>query len=346
MTQSNRKVVLASPISGAPRADNFRVVESPVPRPADGQLLVRHTYLSLDPYQRPAIAGIHVTADKPLEAEEAPSAETVGEVLVSRHPDFVAGDYVRHMGGWQEYSVVAGEQAYRVDPRAAPLSTYLGVLGMPGLTAYASVIKLADVQAGQTVLVSSAAGPVGSMVGQIAMRLGATAFGIAGSDAKCRYVIEELGFANCINYKSADFPASLAAAVPEGVDVYHDAVGGQMLTNALGVLKNYGTVVMCGLISQYNAADKGAGFNLAPAIIKRAVMKGLIVFDFEDNRQEFFELCAPWVRDGTVSYKEDRAFGIGSVAAHFEKLMSGDNFGKSLVVLGDEQRRGVQSDEQ
>ncbi len=336
MTTVNRKVVLATPVEGIPRAENFRVVEAPLPQPGGRELLVRHIYLSLDPYQRPAIAGRHVTSDKPLETEEAPSAETIGQVITSRHPDFAAGDYVRHMGGWQEYSVVDGAHAHKVDADAAPLSTYLGVLGMPGLTAYASMIKLADIQRGQSVLVSSAAGPVGSMVGQIAIQRGATAYGVAGSDEKCRFVVEECGFARCVNYKTADYPASLTAALPDGVDVYHDAVGGEMLTQALGVLKNYGTVILCGLISQYNDATKGVGFNLAPAIIKRAVMKGLIVFDFEPDRQAFFDLCAPWVREGRIRYREDRAVGIAATGAHFEKLMRGQNFGKAIVVIGDE----------
>ncbi|HJP05346.1 MAG: NADP-dependent oxidoreductase [Chromatiales bacterium] len=335
MSDKNRKIVLASPISGIPRADNFRTVETDIPVPGEGQILVRHVYLSLDPYQRPAIAGAHVTSNKALEEEEVPSAETIGQVVSSNNPDFVVGDYVRHMGGWQEYSVADSNQVFRVDPDQAPLSTYLGILGMPGLTAYASMIKLADVQAGQSVLVSSASGPVGSMVGQIAVRKGATAYGVAGSDEKCSFVVDDLGFADCINYKAADYPGSLAERIPNGVDIYHDAVGGQMLIDALGVLKNYGTVVMCGLISQYNESEKGRGFNLAPAIIKRAVMKGLIVFDFEDKRQEFFDLAAPWVREGKIKYREDRAIGIENTGAHFERLMSGQNFGKALVVLGD-----------
>ncbi len=336
MSDKNRKVVLASPISGIPRAENFRTVETDIPEPGEGEILVRHIYLSLDPYQRSAIAGIHLASDKPLEKEEVPSAETIGQVIASSNPDFVPGDYVRHMGGWQEYSVTDGSQVFRADPDQAPLSTYLGILGMPGLTAYASVVKLADVQAGQSVLVSSASGPVGSMVGQLAIKLGATAYGVAGSDQKCAFVTGELGFADCINYKAADYPGSLAERIPAGVDVYHDAVGGQMLIDALGVLKNYGTVIMCGLISQYNEEQKGQGFNLAPAIIKRAVLKGLIVFDFEDQRQEFFDLVAPWVRDGQIKYREDRVSGIENTGAHFERLMSGQNFGKALVVLGDE----------
>lgn len=340
MSQRNRKVVLASAISGTPRAANFRVAEVEIPEPGDGEILVRHIYLSLDPYQRLAIAGIHLTSDRALGEEEAPSAETVGQVIASRHPAFAVGNYVRHFGGWQEYSLSDGTQTFKVDPEQAPLSTYLGILGMPGLTAYASMIKLADVQSGQSVLVSAASGPVGSMVGQIAIQSGARAFGIAGSDEKCRFVVDELGFEACINYKSEGFPASLVERIPDGIDIYHDNVGGQMLIDALSVLKTYGTVILCGLISQYSDAKKGQGFNLAPAIIKRAVMKGLVVFDYEDQRQEFFDRVAPWVKTGRIKYKEDRANGIDNTGAHFERLMSGQNFGKALVVLGPEKIQG------
>lgn len=336
MTHRNKKVVLAAPIDGVPQADNFRLVDESAPEPRDGEILVRHVYISLDPYQRTAIAGIHLSADGPLQTEQAPSAETIGQIVISHHPDFAAGDYVRHFGGWQEYSLSDGSQMFKVDPERAPLAAYLGILGMPGLTAYASVIKLADVQRDQTVLVSAAAGPVGTMVGQIAMQRGARAIGVAGSDEKCRFVVDELGFAECINYKHDDFRAMLAACVPEGVDVYHDNVGGQMLLDALSVLKHYGTVIMCGLISQYNETEKGKGFNLGPAIIKRAVLKGLVVYDFEDQRQEFFDLVAPWLREGKIAYKEDRATGIEQTGEHFAKLMRGDNFGKALVVVAPE----------
>jgi NADPH-dependent curcumin reductase CurA len=336
MNETNRRVVLASTIRGVPRAENFRVVETDIPEPKDGEFLVRHVYLSLDPYQRSAIAGVHLSAEGALAEEEAPSAETVGQVIASRHPEFPEGTYVRHFGGWQEYSLSDGTQTFEVDPAQAPLSAYLGILGMPGLTAYASVVKLAAVQPGQSVLASAASGPVGSMIGQIAIQLGARAYGIAGSDEKCAYVVDELNFADCINYKVDDYPESLGRRIPDGIDIYHDNVGGQMLIDALGVLNSYGTVILCGLISQYNDAEKGKGFNLAPAIIKRAIMKGLVVYDYEDKRQEFFELVAPWVRDGKVKFKEDRVEGIENTGAHFERLMSGQNFGKALVVIGPE----------
>jgi len=184
---------------------------------------------------------------------------------------------------------------------------------------------------------------VGSLVGQIAIQRGAVAVGIAGSDEKCRFVTGELGFRACVNYKTPDFPAALRAAVPEGADVYHDNVGGKMLMDSLGVLKQYGTVVMCGLISQYNDPATGgvrdSGVNLGLAIMKRAVLKGLVVFDFEDRRGEFVDLVAPWVRSGQIRYREDRAAGLENAPAHFARLMAGDNFGKSLVVVGPEDAR-------
>jgi len=335
MTRRNRQVVLATPLDGVPTAANFALADAPLPVPGEGQVLVRHIYLSLDPYQRPAMAGRHVTSTRPLGIGEVPIGETVGQVVESRHPGFAPGDYVRHPGGWQAWSVADGTAVNRVDPAVAPLSAWLGVLGMPGLTAWASAVQLAQVAPGQVVLVSAAAGPVGSLVGQIARQRGASAVGIAGSDAKCALVTREFGFRACVNYKGADFPARLKAAVPEGADVYHDNVGGQMLMTALGVLKNYGTVVMCGLMAQYNDPS-AASINLGVAIMKRAVMRGLVVFDFEDRRQQFVDQVAPWVRSGAIRYQEDRAEGLDSTPRHFARLMTGDNVGKSLVVVGPE----------
>lgn len=338
MSTQNRKAVLRNPIEGVPRAEDFRVIDEPLPGPGRGQMLIRHCYLSLDPYQRPAIAGRHGGGHGPLGAGDMPPGEIVGEVIESNHPGFTRGEYVRSFGGWQEYSLSDGSRTFRVDPQRAPLSAYLGVLGMPGLTAWASIVKLANVQAGQTVLVSSAAGPVGSTLGQIAIRLGAHAIGIAGSDEKCAFVTDELGFSACVNYKQPDFMEQLRAAVGEGADIYHDNVGGQMLNDAMSVLKPYGTVILCGLMSQYNVAerDRRHDFNPALPVLKRAVMKGLVVYDFEDRRQEFFDQVAPWVAVGRVKFREDRAEGIEKTGAHFARLMRGENFGKALVALGPE----------
>ena len=333
--QHNNRVVLTAPLAGMPRPEDFKIISEPMPDPDNGEMLIRHIYLSLDPYQRSTIAGRHGAAG-PLGEGEMPNGEVVGQVIRSRHSDFADGEYVRHFGGWQEYSLSDGMQTFALDPDQAPLSTYVGVLGMPGLTAYASMIELADVQAGQTVLVSAAHGPVGSMVGQIAIQKGARAIGIAGSDEKCRLVVDELGFGACINYKDEYYPGSLEDALPDGADIYHDNVGGDMLADALSVLKNYGTVILCGLISQYNDPSQAVGLNLASVILKRAVLKGLVVYDFEDRRQEFLDMMVPWVRDGTIKYLEDRVDGLEHAGSQFTRLMSGQNVGKALVVIGPE----------
>ena len=335
MQQKNHQVVLTRPLSGVPLAEDFQVQAVPIPEPGPGELLIRHIYLSLDPYQRSAIAGRHMGGRQPLGAGAMPMAETVGQVLWSRNPACREGDYVRHFGGWQEYALSSGEQIEVLDRSRAPLSTWLGVLGMPGLTAWASMVELADVEPGQVVLVSAALGPVGSMVGQIAIQRGAVAVGIAGSDEKCAFV-RELGFSACVNYRSADFLQTLAATLPDGADVYHDNVGGQMLADAFTVLKNYGTVILCGLMERYNDPARSKPLDLALPIIKRAVMKGLVVTDFEDRRAEFVDFVAPLIVDGRIRYREDRAVGIATTGAHFARLMRGDNLGKSIVVLGDE----------
>jgi NADPH-dependent curcumin reductase CurA len=305
-----------------------------MPEPADGEFLVRHLYLSLDPYQRPAIAGRH-GGDRPLGPGDMPRAETIGEVIRSRHRGFREGDHVRHPGGWQAYSVSDGTRAERVDPGRGPLSAYLGVLGMPGLTAWASAVRLAAVRAGQTVLVSAAAGPVGATFGQIAISRGARAIGIAGSEEKCRIVTREFGFAACVNHRSAGFRDELRAAAGEGVDCYHDNVGGPLLLDAMAVLKLYGTVVLCGLMSDYNVAPEKRTFSfpLAVPILKRAVMKGLVVSDFEPEREAFLAELGPQVVAGSVRFHEDRVEGLANAGAHFARLMRGENVGKALVVL-------------
>lgn len=335
MQQKNHQVVLTRPLSGVPVAEDFRVQVRPIPEPGPGELLVRHIYLSLDPYQRSAIAGRHMGGRQPLGAGAMPMAETVGQVLWSRNPAYREGDYVRHFGGWQEYALSSGEQTEVLERSRAPLSTWLGVLGMPGLTAWASMVELADVQPGQVVLVSAALGPVGSMVGQIAIQRGAVAVGIAGSDEKCTFV-RELGFSACVNYRSGDFLQTLAATLPDGADIYHDNVGGQMLADAFTVLKNYGTVILCGLMERYNDPALSKPLDLALPIINRAVMKGLVVTDFEDRRAQFVDFVAPQIADGRIRYREDRATGIVQTGAHFARLMRGENLGKSIVVLGDE----------
>ena len=331
----NSRVVLTREIEGAPSAEDFRVVDAPMPQPADGELLIRHIYLSLDPYQRGAIAGRHGPG-APLGEGDMPPGETVGQIVASQHPDFAPGDYVRSFGGWQEYSTAAGDTVFPVDGNRAPISTYLGALGMPGLTAYASIIELASAQQGQTVLVSAASGPVGTTLGQIAINRGASVIGIAGSAEKCSYVIDELGFSDCIDYKRDDYHERLQAAAGEGFDIYHDNVGGQMLADAIMVMRPYGTVVLCGLMSQYNDPALAKDLYIGLPIMKRLTMKGLVVYDFEDRRAALVDLVAPWIAAGTFRINEDRVNGIENAGAHFARLMAGQNFGKALVVIGAE----------
>lgn len=332
----NHKVVLSRSLAGVPEPADFRVVDEALPEPGDGEMLVRHIYLSLDPYQRSAIAGRHMLGRQPLGPGDMPAAETVGQVVASRHPEYAAGDYVRHFGGWQEYGLSTGERTSRVDPAAAPLSAWLGVLGMPGLTAWGSIIELARVEAGQTVLVSAALGPVGSLVGQLAMQRGADAVGIAGSDEKCVLVRELFGFRDCVNYRRDGFLPALKAALPDGADIYHDNVGGQMLADAFSVLRINGTVILCGLMERYNDPSKSRPLDLALPIMKRAVMKGLVVTDFEHRRPDFEAAVAEGLRTGRLRFREDRAEGIAATGAHFARLMRGENVGKALVVLGAE----------
>ena len=333
MTTSNHQVIIRHRLTGVPQATDFDVTTSEPPEPADGEILVRHHYLALDPWQRSAIAGRHTGHGTPLGQGDTPPCEAVGEVIESHCPGIQAGEIVRCMGGWQEYSVTPGAAAVKVDPHAAPITTSLGVLGMPGLTAWASIVRLADVQPGQTVLVSAAHGPVGSMVGQIAMQKGATAVGIAGSDKKCAMVTGELGFAECVNYKRDDYPEALRAALPDGANIYHDNVGGQMLIDAIGVMKEYGTVVLCGLISQYNDPALAVDLPVALPIIKRLTMKGLVVYDHDDARDEFLQTVTPWVNSGAIRYLEDIADGLDATPAQFCRLMRGENAGKTLVRL-------------
>lgn len=338
MSSINNKVVLKHALQGLPEAHDFEVKAELLPEPADGMFLMRHLYIALDPWQRSAMAGRHVSNGNVYETGDTPPAEVIGVVEDSRHDGFNKGDFVRAMGGWQEYSISNGDGARIINSElvksgAVAISTHLGVLGVPGLTAWASMNRLAKVQPGQTVLVSAAHGPVGSMVGQIAIKKGATAVGIAGSDEKCRIVVEQLGFNACVNYKSPDYPESLRDALPNGADIYHDNVGGQMLIDAINVMNEYGTVVLCGLISQYNDPALAVNLPIALPIIKRLTLKGLVVYDHSDAEADFAATVSHWIADGSLHYLEDVAVGLESAGALFAKLMRGDNVGKTLIKL-------------
>ncbi len=330
----NKRCVLNRPLAaGVPVADDFRVEPEEVAQPQPGEVLVRHRYLSLDPYQRAAIGGRHGGPGGPLGEGDMPGGETVGQVIESNQTSIPSGAWVRHAGGWQEFSVAAVDDVECLPESTLPPSVWLGALGMPGLTAWASVARLAEVQPGQTVLVSAAAGPVGATAGQLAREMGGRAVGIAGSDEKCAYLTGELGFEAAVNYKAPEFLSALAAVLPDGADVYHDNVGGQMLMDALGVLRPYGTVILCGLMSSYNDPAQRKDLYIGLPILKRAVLKGLVVYDFEAQRSEFVAQLQPLVERGAIKILEDCASGIESAGQQFCRLMRGENFGKALVEL-------------
>jgi hypothetical protein len=300
------------------------------PAPAAGQFLSRTLWLSLDPYLRNVMKG-HALYGLPLKLGDVMFGETVAEVVDSRHPGFANGDLVVVKNGWQEFGLSDGEGVRKVDPALAPVSTALGVLGMPGLTGYAGLIYLGEPRPGQTVVVSAATGPVGSTVGQVARLVGARAVGIAGSNEKCRYAVEELGFDACVNYREGDLLTQLKQACPGGIDVYFDNVGGDVLAAALGVLARNARIVLCGMIGAYSADRPPAGPFLGPVVGARATIKGLVVYDHLDRMPEMQRVIGRWIREGRFKYREDISLGLDSAPEAFCRLMRGENFGKALV---------------
>jgi NADPH-dependent curcumin reductase CurA len=315
--------------------EDFGSDEVPVPSPADGQFLARTIWLSLDPYYRNVMKNSQIYADR-LNPGDPMIGETVAQVVESRHPQYAAGDYVAVRNGWQQYGVSNGQGARKLDPAAAPLSTALGVLGMPGLTGYAGLVYLGEPKPGQTVVVSAATGPVGSTVGQVARLVGARPVGIAGSDDKCRYAVEELGYAACVNYKHGDLRAQLKAACPDGIDVYFDNVAGDTLVAVLANLALGARIVLCGMIEAYSMDTPPPGPWLGPVVGARATMKGLVVYDHMHRMPELTRVIGGWIRDGRFRWKEDVTEGLEHAPAAFCRLMRGENFGKALVRVGPE----------
>lgn len=328
-------IILSRNIDARPVASDFEMKTVDLPAIREGELLVRVVYLSLDPYVGSALRGRHMTA-QPQRGDVVPG-NGIAQVIESNASEFSADDYVSGEMGWRDHAIVKAGDMRKIDPAAAPLSTQIGVTGMPGLTAYASMHHLAEVRPGNHVLVSSAAGPVGGTCGQIARILGASnVVGIAGSDEKCALVRDKYGFDACINYKDTDWKEQLAKAMPKGINVYHDNVGGDLLDTALLNLADYGRVVLCGLASQYHAEERPAGPNPGIFIVKRAKVMGLVVYDFFEEQQAVAEKIGQWIRDGKLNYVEDRVEGLDQAPVLFEKLMRGDNIGKAVVAVGPE----------
>jgi hypothetical protein len=328
----NRQILLKSRPKGAPSLENFELVEGPEPEPDEGEFVVRHGFLSLDPYMRGRMSDAKSYA-KPVGVGAVMEAETVGEVVRSRNKDFRAGDAVRLRGGWQEYALSNGTGARKIDPSAAPLETALGVLGMPGMTAYCGLLEIGKPQPGDTVVVAAAAGAVGSVVGQIAKIKGARAVGIAGGAKKCEHVTRALGFDECVDHRSADLPKDLAAACPRGIDVYFENVGGAVQDAVWPLLNDFSRVPVCGLIAQYNDETPRRGPNFLSILRKRITVRGFIVSDFAAKAADFRRDVGEWYREGKIKYREDVVEGLANAPRAFLGLLQGENFGKLLVKL-------------
>ncbi len=335
MATTNQRITFMRTPQGLPVVEDFGRDEVAVPTPGEGQFLSRTIWLSLDPYYRNVMKNSQIYADR-LAPGDPMVGETVAQVVESKHPGFASGEYVAVRNGWQQYALSNGQGVRKLDPAAAPLQTALGVLGMPGLTGYAGLIYLGEPKPGQTVVVSAATGPVGSTVGQVARLVGARAVGIAGSDAKCRYAVEELGYAACVNYRNGDLRAQLKAACPDGIDVYFDNVAGDTLAAVIGNLAMGARIVLCGMIEAYSMDKPPAGPWLGPVVGARATMKGLVVYDHMHRFPEMTRVIGGWIRDGRFKWKEDVTEGLAGAPDAFCRLMRGENFGKALVRVGPE----------
>jgi len=332
----NRQITLAARPAGYPKESDFKLVEAPMPTPGPGELLIRMLYLSVDPYMRGRMNDAQSYA-QPVQMGEVMVGGTVGRVIESHHPDFQAGEIVEGRLGWQEYAVSHGRDLRKIDPGLAPISTALGVLGMPGLTAYFGLLEICHPQPGETVVVSGAAGAVGSLVGQIAKIQGCRAVGIAGTDEKVNYLIDELGFDAAFNYKSTpDYYGKLQALCPRGIDVYFDNVGGEITDAVFRLINPRARISICGQISQYNLEQPEMGPRwLGLLIVKQARVEGFLVFQFADRYQEGLRQMAEWLRAGKITYREEFAEGIENTPRAFIDMLQGKNTGKQLVRIAD-----------
>jgi NADPH-dependent curcumin reductase CurA len=334
--QTNREIRLKSRPVGLPTLDNFELAETAVPTPAAGQVLVRNIFMSVDPYMRGRMVD-RQSYVPPFQVGEVLQGGAIGQVVTSNNSkDFKVGDYVSNFNGWREWFVSPGAGLSKLEHTFAPLQAYLGALGMPGLTAYAGLLRVGQLRDGERVFVSAASGAVGSIVAQIAKNKGCHVVGSAGSDEKCRYLTEELGIDGAINYRKAgDLTAALKKAFPEGIDVYFENVGGEHLVAALNNMRLNGRIALCGMIDQYNATEMPAGpGNLAIAIGMSLTLQGFIVSNHADLMPAFLADMNKWIKEGKMKWRETILDGIERAPEAFIGLFKGDNFGKMLVRLG------------
>lgn len=327
----NMQVQLVSTPESEPQPENFTLVKGPIPEAKNRQVLCETQYLSLDPYMRSQIAGRHMSGS--VNPGDVLRGETVSKVIESKHPDFQPGDLVRCFGGWQNYSVHDGDEIFKVQKDIENPSYALSALGMPGLTAYAGLIWQAQPKAGDVVVIPAAIGGVGSVAGQLAKIYGCTVIGIAGSDEKCEYAVANLGYDACINRKKGNLAEKLDELCPNGIDIFFDLVGGEMLNTVSERLAVGARVILCGLMADYNKTTRSMGPPPAMWIKARAIVYGLVVYDFEPRRAEFVEACLEYLKQGKLVVREDVAQGLVAAPEAFCRLMRGENMGKSVVKV-------------
>ena len=328
----NQRVVLASYPEGWVTESNFRIETAPIPKPAEGEVVVKNLWLSLDPYMRGRMSQ-QKSYVKGVEIGEVMTGETAGEVVESKHPKFKPGDKATAPSGWQLYWCGKGELLTKVDAMKAPLSYFLGCLGMPGRTAYFGMKDICQPKPGETVVVSAASGAVGSVVGQLAKAWGCRAVGIAGGKAKCDYVVKELGFDACIDYKAGNLFDNLKAACPKGVDALFENVGGEILDTVLRLMNFRGRITLCGLISDYNAKEPYGLKNFRAILVNRLKVQGMIVFDWLERYPEANQALLQLVTSGKLKTRESVVEGLENAPKGLIGLLKGENFGKQLVRL-------------
>lgn len=333
----NRQILLASRPRGEPTRENFKIVESEIPQTPKGGLLLKTLYLSLDPYMRGRMSD-GASYAKATEIGEVMTGGTVSEVIASDHNDFARGDIVVGYTGWQGYATSIGEGLRKVDPALAPITTALGVLGMPGMTAYTGLLNIGEPKPGETLVVAAASGAVGAIVGQIAKIKGCRVIGVAGGKEKVRYITEELGFDVGLDHRADDFAERLKAACPNGIDIYFENVGGKVWEAVFPLLNLFARIPVCGLIAQYNATGLPPGPDQTPRLLshilfKRLTLRGFIVSDFAAQTGDFLRDVGAWLKAGKIKYREDIVDGLENAPDAFIGLLQGKNFGKLLIKV-------------
>jgi NADPH-dependent curcumin reductase CurA len=332
MTATNRQVLLTSRPQGEVTEQNFRIVDAPMPAPGPGEVLVGNEWLSLDPYMRGRMSDAKSYVP-PAQLDAPMTGQTVGEVIDSRDARFKPGDKVLTSLGWQTHGVARADDLVRIDAGRAPASYYLGILGMPGITAWFGLFEIGQPRPGETVLVSAASGAVGSVAGQLAKLRGCRAVGIAGGKAKCDYVVNDLGLDACVDHRGGRLYDDLRAACPDGVDVDFENVGGDVLDTALRVMNVHSRIVLCGLIAEYSSTEPYGYRRMRSVLVNRIRMQGIIVFDWKERYGEALDGLAAYLAEGKLRYRESIVAGLDNAPRALMGLLKGENFGKQLVRI-------------